>query len=178
MCRRKLAEATASLLRRAASGTTTTGGARAERARLEAAEEREAAAEGTYDWCVKFALPHRRDVVELQDHLAPEDLDVPRRWRYLTIGVLIQARSSRRPFWSALPRGRRSGSRSIPRICLARRSISSLRWAEPAHAGGRSVEDGVAEEPSRQLIFGYPPVARTAARRADAGTGSPRDGVW
>ena len=64
----------------------------AERLRLEAAEEREAAAEGEYDWRLRAALPHRHDAVELERRLSAEGLDVHRRWRWLTIGVPTEER--------------------------------------------------------------------------------------
>jgi hypothetical protein len=62
----------------------------AERARLEEAEWREAAAEGEFDWLVKVALPHRADAAALEAQLRDEGLDVRRRWRYLTIGALTE----------------------------------------------------------------------------------------
>jgi hypothetical protein len=64
----------------------------AERERLEAAEEREAAAEGEYDWRLRAALPHRHDAIELERRLSAEGLDVHRRWRWLTIGVPTEER--------------------------------------------------------------------------------------
>ena len=64
----------------------------AERRRLEAAEEREAAAEGEYDWRLRAALPHRHDAIELERRLSAEGLDVHRRWRWLTIGVPTEER--------------------------------------------------------------------------------------
>jgi hypothetical protein len=64
----------------------------AERARLEAAEEREAAEEGSYDWRVRVALPHRHDAVQLEGELLAEGLDTRRRWRYVTIGVPTKER--------------------------------------------------------------------------------------
>jgi hypothetical protein len=64
----------------------------AERQRLEAAEEREAALEGEYDWRVRAALPHRHDAVELARKLSAEGLDVHRRWRWLTVGAPTEER--------------------------------------------------------------------------------------
>ena len=65
----------------------------AERARLEAAEAREAEAEGAYDWRVKSELPHRHDAVELARTLESDGLHVRRRWRYLTVEALTEDRA-------------------------------------------------------------------------------------
>jgi hypothetical protein len=64
----------------------------AEEARLEAAEEAEAAAEGEYDWNVRATLPHRSDAAKVQHALAAEGHEVTRRWRYVTIGVPTEQR--------------------------------------------------------------------------------------
>jgi hypothetical protein len=64
----------------------------AERGRREAAEEREAEIEGSYDWRVKAELPHRHDAVEIARSIAAAGHDVHRRWRYLTIGVPTEER--------------------------------------------------------------------------------------
>jgi len=64
----------------------------AERERLEAAEEREAAVEGEYDWRVRASLPHRHDAIELEKRLSAEGLDVHRRWRWLTVGAPTEER--------------------------------------------------------------------------------------
>jgi len=63
-----------------------------ERARLEEAEETEAAVQGEYDWNVRISLPHRHDAVELEKDLVADGLDVHRRWRYLTVGVPTEER--------------------------------------------------------------------------------------
>jgi hypothetical protein len=62
----------------------------AERTRLEAAEEREAAVEGSYDWHVKVELPGRREAIETERLLSGEGVPVRRRWRYLTIGTTTE----------------------------------------------------------------------------------------
>jgi hypothetical protein len=67
---------------------------KAERARLEAAEEQEAALQGEYDWNVRATLPHRHDAVELEQTLSAEGLQVRRRWRYLTIGAPTEERGA------------------------------------------------------------------------------------
>jgi hypothetical protein len=63
-----------------------------ERARLEAAEEVEAAVEGEYDWNLHVSVPHRHDAVELEHWLSAEGFDVRRRWRYLIVGVPTEER--------------------------------------------------------------------------------------
>lgn len=65
----------------------------AEQARLDEAETREARLEGSYDWNVKVALPHRHDSVELEQALAGDGLPVRRRFRYLTIGAPTEERA-------------------------------------------------------------------------------------
>jgi hypothetical protein len=64
-----------------------------EQARLDAAETREARLQGSYDWNVKVALPHKRDAVELERALVSDGLPVRRRFRYLTIGAPTEERA-------------------------------------------------------------------------------------
>jgi hypothetical protein len=66
----------------------------AERARLEAAEEREAALEGSYDWEVHVDLPERSEAVALERELEGQGLDVHRRWKYLVIGAPTEERAN------------------------------------------------------------------------------------
>lgn len=66
----------------------------AERARLEEAEEREAALEGSYDWEVHVDLPQRSQAVDLERELAGKGLDVHRRWKYLVIGAPTEERAN------------------------------------------------------------------------------------
>jgi hypothetical protein len=61
-----------------------------EQTRLEEAEEREAAVEGSYDWHVKVELPGRREAIEAERLLSSEGLPVKRRWRYLTVGTTTE----------------------------------------------------------------------------------------
>jgi len=63
---------------------------REERRRLEEAERREAAEEGSYDWWVKIELPSRSEAAELAAKLSAEGLPVHRRWRYVTVDVLTE----------------------------------------------------------------------------------------
>jgi hypothetical protein len=64
-----------------------------ERARLEEAEEREAALEGSYDWEVHIDLPDRGDAVSLQRELGDRGLDVHRRWKYVVVGAPTEERA-------------------------------------------------------------------------------------
>ncbi|MFN8187758.1 MAG: hypothetical protein U0R69_11870 [Gaiellales bacterium] len=66
----------------------------AERARHEAAEEREARIEGEYDWRVKVALHHRRDAIALEERLHDEELPVRRRFHYLTVDAPTEERAT------------------------------------------------------------------------------------
>jgi hypothetical protein len=65
----------------------------AELAAREAAEAREAEAEGDYDWRVVVHLPDRAMAVDLAEGLAAEGYAVRRRWRYVTVGVLTEERA-------------------------------------------------------------------------------------
>lgn len=66
----------------------------AERARHEAAEEREARVEGAYDWRVKVAAPHRHDAILLEERLLEDELPVRRRFRYLTVDASTEDRAN------------------------------------------------------------------------------------
>ncbi len=68
----------------------TRDGSRLFRRRLEEAERREAAEEGSYDWRVKIELPSRSEAAELAAKLSAEGLPVHRRWRYVTVDVLTE----------------------------------------------------------------------------------------
>lgn len=63
---------------------------RVEHDRLEAAELREVAEEGRFDWEVRVKLPTHRYMSELADRLEAEGLSVTRRWRYLLVGTLTE----------------------------------------------------------------------------------------
>jgi len=65
----------------------------AELAAREAAEAREAEIEGDFDWHVVVHAPGRGDAIDLADRLAAEGLPVRRRWRYVAVGVLTEARA-------------------------------------------------------------------------------------
>lgn len=65
----------------------------AELAAREAEEAREAEIEGEYDWHVVVHAPGRGEAIDLADRLAAEGLPVRRRWRYVTVGVLTEARA-------------------------------------------------------------------------------------
>ncbi len=65
----------------------------AEYAAREAAEAREAAIEGEYDWHVIVHLPGRHEAVELEKRLAAEGFTVTRRWRYVVVGVVTEERA-------------------------------------------------------------------------------------
>lgn len=73
---------------------TTEADRAAERARLEEAEEREAALEGSYDWEVHIDLPDRGDAVALERELAGKGLDVHRRWKYVVVGAPTEERAN------------------------------------------------------------------------------------
>jgi hypothetical protein len=66
----------------------------AERARLEETEEREAAAEGSFEWEVHVDAPDRGTAVALERELEDTALDVHRLWRYLVIGAPTQERAN------------------------------------------------------------------------------------
>jgi hypothetical protein len=59
----------------------------------EAAERREAAEEGEFDWRVVAELRSRESARDLLRTLSDEDLPVTRRWRYVTVGVLTEERA-------------------------------------------------------------------------------------
>jgi hypothetical protein len=65
-----------------------------EQRRREAAERREVADEGEYDWEVRLELGNHRDTVELGRRLEGEGLPVIRRWRYLLVGALTEERAT------------------------------------------------------------------------------------
>jgi hypothetical protein len=65
----------------------------AEYAAREAAEAREAEAEGAYDWQVVVHTRGRDEAVELAEHLGSEGLPVAQRWRYVVVGVLTEERA-------------------------------------------------------------------------------------
>ena len=56
----------------------------------EAAEEREAESEGTYDWQVVLHSGSRSDARKLADRLEREGLPVARRWRYVVVGSVTE----------------------------------------------------------------------------------------
>ena len=56
----------------------------------EAAEEREAEAEGTYDWQVVLHVGSRSEAHEVAERLAREGLPVARRWRYVVVGAVTE----------------------------------------------------------------------------------------
>lgn len=62
----------------------------AERARHEANEAAEAAAEGEYDYEVHVDPPHHREAVELEARLREQGLAVRRRWKHISIGALTE----------------------------------------------------------------------------------------
>ena len=62
----------------------------AEHERMLAAETREVAEEGEFDWEVRVELESHRSTVELADRLEQEGLPVVRRWRYLLVGALTE----------------------------------------------------------------------------------------
>jgi hypothetical protein len=64
-----------------------------EYAEREAAEYREAAEEGEFDWQVVAELPGRDDAGDLLLRLRDEGLPVSRRWRYVTVGVATEERA-------------------------------------------------------------------------------------
>jgi hypothetical protein len=65
----------------------------AERARHEAAETREAAEEGRYDYEVHLDPPHHGDAVELERRLVEEGLPVKRRWKHMKVGAPTEERA-------------------------------------------------------------------------------------
>ncbi|MDQ3670036.1 MAG: hypothetical protein M3377_07140 [Actinomycetota bacterium] len=62
----------------------------AERERRLAAETREVAEEGEFDWEVKVELDSHGATVDLAERLQGEGLHVVRRWRYLLVGALTE----------------------------------------------------------------------------------------
>jgi hypothetical protein len=66
----------------------------AERARHEAAEARQAATEGVYDYEVHVDPPHHGDAVELERRLKEEGLEVRRRWKHLRVEALTEERAN------------------------------------------------------------------------------------
>jgi len=60
---------------------------------LEAAEYREAAEEGEYDWRVVAELPGRDAAKALSRKLRDEGLPVSRRWSYVTVGEVTEERA-------------------------------------------------------------------------------------
>jgi Phosphotriesterase family len=66
----------------------------AERARHEAAEARQAAREGVYDYEVHVNPPHHGDAVELERRLEDEGLVVRRRWKHLRVEALTDERAN------------------------------------------------------------------------------------
>jgi hypothetical protein len=60
---------------------------------LEAAEHREAAEEGAYDWHVVAELDGRDAAGTLLRNLRDEGLPVSRRWRYVTVGEVTEERA-------------------------------------------------------------------------------------
>jgi hypothetical protein len=62
----------------------------AERAVRELAEEREAAAAGSYEWEVHVDMPGRGEAAELEDELREDGLDVHRLWRYVVVGAATE----------------------------------------------------------------------------------------
>jgi hypothetical protein len=67
---------------------------RAERERHEAAQQREAKAEGHHEWEVHVDLPGLRETLELARRLEDEGLPVRRRWSYLLVGAPTEERAS------------------------------------------------------------------------------------
>jgi hypothetical protein len=59
----------------------------------EAAERREAAEEGEFDWHVVTELPSRESARDLQRKLSDEGLPATRRWRYVTVGAVTEERA-------------------------------------------------------------------------------------
>jgi hypothetical protein len=59
----------------------------------EAAEAREARAEGEYDWHVVVHLPGRDLAVELADRLSAGGIPVTRRWRYVVASAITEERA-------------------------------------------------------------------------------------
>jgi hypothetical protein len=59
----------------------------------EAAERREAAEEGEFDWHVVAELPSRETARDLQRKLSDEGLPATRRWRYVTVGAVTEERA-------------------------------------------------------------------------------------
>lgn len=66
----------------------------AEDLRREEREQREAEAEGEYDWHVRASAPSRHEAVELERRLREQGLPVDRRWVHLTVGVPTEERAS------------------------------------------------------------------------------------
>jgi hypothetical protein len=64
-----------------------------EYAEREAAEYREAAVQGEFDWHVVAELPGRDDARDLLRKLRDDGLPVSRRWRYVTIGEATEERA-------------------------------------------------------------------------------------
>jgi hypothetical protein len=60
---------------------------------LEASEEREAEAEGRYDWEVVVHLPSRDAARELARRLGTEGVPVRQRWRYVVAGAVTEERA-------------------------------------------------------------------------------------
>ena len=59
----------------------------------EAAERREAAEEGEFDWHVVAELPSRETARDLRRKLSDEGLPATRRWRYVTVGAVTEERA-------------------------------------------------------------------------------------
>jgi hypothetical protein len=59
----------------------------------EAAERREAAEEGEFDWHVVAELRSREGARDLLRTLSDEGLPVTRRWRYVTVGAVTEERA-------------------------------------------------------------------------------------
>jgi len=59
----------------------------------EAAERREAAEEGEFDWHVVAELRSRDSARDLQRKLSDEGLPATRRWRYVTVGAVTEERA-------------------------------------------------------------------------------------
>lgn len=62
----------------------------AERERHLAAETREAAEEGGFDWEVRLDLPGRREAVELAERVRADGLPVFRRWKWVHVKALTE----------------------------------------------------------------------------------------
>ena len=77
----------------------------AEYARKEAAEAREAAADGDFGWHVCAKLPDCEDAVELEQKLAGDGVPVARRWKYVVAAALTeeQAEELERRVWAEVP---------------------------------------------------------------------------